>query len=116
MRHVTTETQRLLERELERLKKVSRHGQELCVRWIPKESTISGQIRDNVIIIYDFDEAVAMETLYHEFIEYIIIKSIDPYREFANKMMEMFNENAYVAKEKSVDGITNLLSWKQYEK
>lgn len=113
---MTIDMQKVLERELERLKKVSHHGQDLRVRWIPKENPLSGQIKGSLIIVYDFDESVAVETLYHEFIEYIIIESIRPYREFANKMMELFNENAYVIKEKSVEGITNLLSWKQYEK
>jgi len=107
---MVSDTAKTLERELERLKRTTHHGQDLRVKWLPVDKQVSGEIKNNIIFIYDFDEPVALDTLCHEFIEYIVIKSIEPYRQLANKLMEMFNENAYAIKEETVEGITNLVS------
>jgi hypothetical protein len=107
---MTSETQRLLEKELEKLKRISHQGYDLHVRWFPSERQISGELKNNIIFIYDFEESVAVDTLYHEFIEYIVTKAIEPYQQMANKLIEFFNENAYITKEKSIQGIANLMS------
>ena len=107
---MTGETQRLLERELEKLKRTSQQGYDLHVRWFPSERPVSGEIKGNVILVYDFDESVAVDTLHHEFIEHIVTKAIEPYQQMANKLIEFFNESAYITKEKSIQGLANLLS------
>lgn len=104
------DTQRTLEKELETLKHRSGQGNELHVRWLPTDKKISGEIKNNVIYVYDFDETVATDTLCHEFIEHLIVKTVEPYRQLANKFMEMFNENAYSIKEETIEGITKLIS------
>ena len=107
---MNSDTQTLLNEKLEALKQKVGNRQNLHVVWFPNKKPISGEIKNNVIFVYDEDRTIAVETLYHEFIEHLIANSIEPYKQLANKFMEMFNENAYSIKEETIDGITKLIS------
>jgi len=99
--------ERKLENELERLKKKLRLGYELKVKWIPDNGNrLSGEVKGDVIYVYDEDEASASETLKHEFLDYEISKIVEPYREVTNKLIMLINEEAYRRKEKLVKALS----------
>jgi len=102
--------QRELEEELERLKKLLKTGYELRVIWTPNSKTrISGEVRGTTIHVYDTEREVALETLKHELIDYSISKIIEPYKEIANKLISLINEDAYKRKETLVEALGQIL-------
>jgi hypothetical protein len=102
--------QRELEAELERLKKILKLGCELKVRWIPNSnSKKSGEVRGDYIYVYDEDRDAALETLKHEFVDNSISKVIEPYKEVANRLIALINEDAYKRKEKLVEALCELV-------
>lgn len=103
-------SQRKLESELDRLKKTLQMDSGLKVRWIPNNhSKISGEVKGDYIYVYDVDQEVALETLRHEFIDYAISKVIEPYKEMSNRLIALFNEDAYRRKERLVDALILLI-------
>ncbi|MBS7654977.1 hypothetical protein KEJ50_00505 [Candidatus Bathyarchaeota archaeon] len=48
----------------------------------------------------------ALEALKHEFLDYAISKAIEPYKEVANKLITLINEEAYKRKEKLIKTLT----------
>jgi len=70
----------LLEEELESLKKLTGMGSYLRLLWFPLEDPDRhGEVKCDVIIIYDKDDEVAVRTLRHEFFDHLITKEIvDP--------------------------------------
>jgi len=105
-----TETQNILEKELERLKHKLQVGYELKVIWIPDNgSKLAGEVRGDAIFVYDATEGEALETLRHEFLDYAVSKVIEPYREVTNKLILLINEDAYKEKEKLVEALSQLL-------
>ena len=104
------ETRRKLEEDLERLKAHSGLADPLKVVWMPNESNVlSGEVKGNVIFIYERDEEKALETLQHEVVDYCVSQAIEPYREITNRLIKMINEDAYKQKEKVVEALTRLL-------
>ncbi|MEM4497692.1 MAG: hypothetical protein QW692_02570 [Nitrososphaerota archaeon] len=104
------DVQRALEEELERLKSRSGYHGDLKVSWIPKaESRLSGEVRGGVIYIYELEADKALETLRHEFVDFMVSRAIEPYREVANKLMELVNEMLYRRKEEVVKALLKLL-------
>jgi len=105
-----TKLQTLLEMELERLKRILALGYELKVKWIPNgNSKLSGEVNGDCIYVYEEDEKLALETLRHEFLDYAVSQLIEPYREVANKLILVINEDAYKRKEKLVEALGKLL-------
>lgn len=101
--------QERLEAELERLQAFSGLGAGLEVIWVPcNRNVLSGEVKGNSIYIYDEDEQKALETLWHEFIDYCVSKAIEPYKEVTNKLIALINEEAYKRKEQVVEAITRL--------
>jgi len=99
-----------LETELVRLKGLSGLGFELRVVWKPcAEGALSGEVRDNTIYVYDVEEEKAVVTLRHEFLDYCVSQAIEPYKEVANWLIRMINEDAYRRKEKVVEALAKLL-------
>jgi len=100
-----------LEEELERLKGLFGLGLELRVVWMPgglKRSVdgnlLSGEVRGNVIIIYDSELEAALETLKHEFLDYVISHEIEePYKELINRLIDGFEAVMYRRKERLID-------------
>ena len=46
-----------------------------------EDSRLVGEVVENTILIYECDERKAVEILKHEFINYIVSRAIDPYKE-----------------------------------
>ena len=108
---VQSRLQNILERELERLKHTLQMGYELKVVWIPgNDSKLAGEVKGNEILIYDETEDEALETLRHEFLDYAISKVIEPYREVANRLISLINEEAYRRKENLIESLSQLVT------
>jgi hypothetical protein len=102
--------QRWLDEELEKLQEALNVGYNLKVRWIPKdESKLSGEVRGEIIYVYDPDEGKALETLKHELVDYCVSQAIEPYRKITNRLIKMVNEEAYQRKERIVEALTRLI-------
>ena len=85
-------------------------GYELDVSWLPDENAkLSGEVKGTCILIYEVSEEKALETLKHEFFDYIISRTIEPYQKIANKLIELTNEETYKRKEKLVECLCKLL-------
>lgn len=105
-----------LDHELDRLKKQANIGYELKVHWQPghicynKEGRpLRGKVIGNVILVFDKDLQDAKETLRHEFIEYLIDKAIEPYRNLLNNLMAHFQHEVYQKREECVKALTKLI-------
>lgn len=102
--------QRVVEQELERLKKVLNRGQDLKVKWIPgNNGKLSGEVKGDLILVYDKQLETALETLKHEFIDYAVSEVIEPYMQVTNKLIALLNERAYHQKELLVGRLFRLL-------
>jgi hypothetical protein len=85
-------------------------GHELTLKWLPGEKDgICGEVKENVILIYEDNETKAIETLKHEFLDYVISKVAEPYQRIANRLIELTNEETYKRKEKLVECLCKLL-------
>jgi len=101
---------KLLLDELERLKNTLNVGHELVLEWLPdKSKKICGEVKGNRVLVYDEDEQVALTTLRHEFVDYVMCQAIEPYRKVTNKLIELLNEEAYLRKEKLADALARAI-------
>jgi len=99
-----------LRSELELLKAGTGMGQELSVRWVPDPgSKMCGEVKEGVIYIYEESLEEALETLRHEFVDYLVSQAIEPYMSVANKLIQLLNEEAYRRKERIIGALVNLL-------
>jgi len=106
-----------LERELERLKRRVGLGLDLHVVWAPNHvkynvdgNPLSGEVRGNVILIYDEDPERALETLKHEFLDYVISHEIEePYKMLINKLIDAFESVMYRKKEKIIERLCSII-------
>ena len=86
-------------------------AQELELKWLPDSSESSGEVIDRTIYIYEEDEARALDTLRHEFIEYILSTELEtPYKRIINKLITAFEEEMYARKERLVERLRELIS------
>lgn len=100
-----------LEEELSKLKERVGLGPELKVIWAPNpESSLSGEVRNGTLLIYEPDEDKAIQTLRHEYIDFLVSQAIEPYKSIANKLIQLLNEIAYKRKEEIVEILAKLLS------
>lgn len=98
-----------LRTELARLKKSFQMGQELKVKWTPNNGLKSGEVIGTTICIYEEDEKKALDTLRHEFIEYLLTRDlVAPYKRIINKLISLFEEEMYDRKEKLVERLQQL--------
>lgn len=96
--------------QLAYLKNTLKAGYELDVNWLPGENEkLHGEVKGNSICIYDEDEEEALQTLKHEFIDYLVSGAIKPYERLANLLISLFNEEAYAKKEKLVEALCRLI-------
>ena len=105
--------QKRLEAELGRLKEKFKVGWNLKVKWLPCEAKpksplannpLSGQIVGNTIYIYEKEESQALDTLIHEFFDWLISTRIEkPYKQLINKLIEFFEGQMYLEKERLVE-------------
>lgn len=99
-----------LEAELEWLRTFFWLGLELKVAWKPSPDwKLSGEVKGNLIYVYEVDEEKAVDTLRHEFLDYCLSQAIEPYKEVTNRLIRMINEDAYRRKEKIVEALVKLL-------
>jgi hypothetical protein len=92
-----------LETELTHLKQEFQMGQELKLQWMPNDGSKSGEVSGGTIRIYEADDAKALDTLRHEFVEYILMNElVAPYKRLVNKLIMLFEEEMYDRKEKLV--------------
>ena len=97
---------RRLETELDHLKDKFQMGQELKLEWAPNDGSKSGEVTGTTIRIYEEDETKALDTLRHEFIEYLVTRDlVAPYKRLINKLISLFEEEMYDRKEKLVEGL-----------
>jgi hypothetical protein len=101
---------RRLETELNHLKQKFQMGQELALQWIPNDGPKSGEVAGRTIRIYDANQAKALDTLRHEFIEYLLTQDlIAPYKRLINKLISLFEEEMYDRKEQLVERLQELV-------
>lgn len=99
-----------LEYELEAMKRISKQGLELEVQWLPREDgPLSGEVKGDVIYIYESEEKKALDVLEHEFVDYLVAMGIDPFKLMVNSLIKLVNRMAYLNKEKSVEALRALL-------
>jgi hypothetical protein len=102
--------QNRLSKELERLKRKLGLGYELIVEWLPGGKVeICGEVKENIILIYEDNETKAIETLKHEFLDYLVSKSAEPYEKVANLLIKMVNDEGYARKERLVEVLKKLV-------
>jgi hypothetical protein len=102
---------RRLEKELEKLKTLLNVGCTLIIRWMPlDESKLSGEVRGDVIYVYERDEARAIATLKHEFIDHHVTSEVvRPLVEYINVQKSLIESLIYQRKEEIVDRLSRLL-------
>ena len=99
-----------LEAELERLKRFSGLGLELNLVWKPNsDGALSGEVKNSSVYVYEVDAKKAVDTLRHEFLDYCVSQAIQPYKEVANRLIRVINEDAYGKKERIVEALVKLL-------
>ncbi len=111
------ETDKLLKAELDRLVATSGFGEDLHVCWVPNASSkISGEVKSNLILIYESDPTRAVKTLHHEFIDFIVCRAIKPYEKIAvlyknmiQALLEQIGNEAYQEKEQGIEALRKLL-------
>lgn len=93
-----------LDAELTHLKRKFGMGQELRLEWTPNNGPKSGEVTGETICIYEANEARALDTLRHEFIEYMLMNElVAPYKRLVNKLISLFEEDMYRRKESLVE-------------
>jgi len=99
-----------LESTLECLKQTLNLGYELQVKWVPnRDGKLSGEVKNECIYIYEEKEDEALETLVHEFLDYALSKTIEPYKQVTNKLITLINEEAYKRKEKLTESLSKFV-------
>lgn len=110
-RERTLSFEHVLERELEGLKCKCNMGYGLKVVWVPSDNVgLCGEVKAETIFIYDKDLSKALKTLKHEFLDYAVSQTIDPYKEVANVLIRLLNGKAYRQKEALVEALCRLFS------
>jgi hypothetical protein len=106
----------MLNAELERLKNLTGLGLKLTVAWLPKaDLSLGGEVKNEVILIYEEEPQRAVETLQHEFLDFLICKAIEPYEQttvlykaMINGLLEKLGEKAYFEKERIVEALVRI--------
>jgi len=108
-RHHNDDTLRSLKHELARLKSKFKLGQELKLEWMPNNGPKSGEVTGATIRIYEADQGKALDTLRHEFIEYLLTQDLmAPYKRLINRLISLFEEEMYDRKERLVERLQEL--------
>jgi vacuolar-type H+-ATPase catalytic subunit A/Vma1 len=84
-------------------------GHELRLEWKPNSGPKSGEVTGATIRIYEADPTKALDTLRHEFIEYLLTQAlVAPYKRLINKLISLFEEEMYDRKERLVERLQEL--------
>jgi len=97
--------------ELENLKRKTGMGSYLRLLWIPLvDPDRHGEVKSDVIIIYDKNAEVAVRTLRHEFFDHLITKEIvDPLVKYINLQKNLIDKLIYERKETIFEKMVDLL-------
>jgi hypothetical protein len=100
-----------LEAELHRLRERLGMGHELKLKYMPGgNEKLSGEVRGNTVYIYDADIGKALDTLRHEFIDYIISSATEAtYKKFINFLVTLIEDLNYQKKEEVINELSRLL-------
>lgn len=102
---------RLLIKELDRLQRIIGNNRQFDVVWSPQNnSEIEGKVVGDTITIYSKNIADAIDTLQHEFIDYIISQAIKPYITLVNSLILIITKQAYETKENTVESLLKLIN------
>jgi predicted acyl esterase len=71
-KNLTNETVQRLETALDHFKGKFRMGKELQLEWTLNNGPKSGEVTDTIIRIHEGDPTKPIETLRHEFVEYML--------------------------------------------
>jgi hypothetical protein len=82
----------------------------LNVRWKPDSSKkVLGEIEENIIFLYDSNEAEAWRTFTHEVTEYKLQNVTRSYRLMINSLIEAFEKSVYAEKEQFIDFLPRMI-------
>jgi hypothetical protein len=100
-----------LEKQLSRLKDRFQMAHELELKWLPDaNSRKSGEVLGKTVYIYEEDEAKALDTLRHEFVEYVLTDElIAPYKKLVNSLITVLEEEMYERKERLIGRLLEAL-------
>ncbi len=101
---------RFLNEELARLMQQSGDSNDLDVVWVPRiDSAKEGEVVGKTIFVYSPDPRQAIETLRHEFVDYLVCRAVEPYQDMVNALLSVLSEKAYRKKEEVVESILKIL-------
>lgn len=85
-------------------------GINLVVLWTPNESkSVHGEIKGNVIFLYDSEKAEAWSTFTHEVTEYKLQAVTRSYRILVNNLIEAFEKSIYAEKEQFIEFLPKMI-------
>ena len=97
-------------KELECLKTKFHTGHELTLHYFPGQyrtgqngNTLSGEVQNHTILIYDQDLETAIRTLYPEFLEYLISPIIKQHMDVINNQNKIISQLLYSKREEVVE-------------
>jgi alcohol dehydrogenase class IV len=89
---------------------LNRLGITLTVVWTPNSNKpIHGEIKQNILYVYDEQQSDALATFIHEVIEFKLKEMTKVYRELVNSLIGGYEKLAYQEKEKFIEFIPKLL-------
>ncbi|MDP2900071.1 MAG: hypothetical protein Q8O47_03800 [Candidatus Bathyarchaeota archaeon] len=105
-----------LKEELEWLKRQTGLGLDLNVVWAPgADKALLGEVKGRVIYLYVECGERALETLFHEYLDYCVSQAIEPYRMVTNDLIKLLNRVSYERKEEVVGALCRLFEGKRHE-
>jgi len=89
---------------------LNRLGINLLVLWKPNNSkSVNGEIKGNVIFLYDDSENDVWSTFAHEVTEYKLQAVTRPYRILINNLIEAVEKTIYAEKEQFIDFLPKMI-------
>ena len=99
----------LLEEALEKLKDMTGLGEELKAVWKPGGSRLAGEVIGNTIFIYEEDLNKALQTLVHEFVEYLITQPQKTLMRCINALLLQIRSQTYQETDKVAEALSKML-------
>jgi len=89
---------------------LSRLNVNLIVLWKPDRVKANhGEIKGNVIFLYDLTEKEVWQTFTHEITEYKLQSVTRPYRTLINNLIEAVEKSIYAEKEQFIDFLPKMI-------
>jgi hypothetical protein len=89
---------------------LNRLGVCLKVIWKPDSSkAVHGEVKANVIFLYDSEESEAWQTFTHEVTEFKLQSVTRPYRLLINNLIEAVEKSIYAEKEQFIDFLPKMI-------